>query len=191
MNSCFHPNTHPLWIITHQIRVTYFYLSLYSILPGPLPVFSDSHAGVVPPPRFLPPSTVPSPWHPFLFTEHIAKPRFWLIASRGSVLLLFDLHSPDTTLQDLWRYVIIPPEINFKTNKCNKCGLLPTQKHPWKHELTPKWVAGNSVSLCRGARSMEASAVICEWLELKFQNQITIIDLCIVCLCSVRVNLGH
>lgn len=43
MYGCFHPSARPKWIITHQIRVTYLYLSLYPILSGPLPAFPDSH----------------------------------------------------------------------------------------------------------------------------------------------------
>lgn len=41
--AAFIPTLIPQWIITHNIRVTYFYLSMYSILPGPLPAFSESY----------------------------------------------------------------------------------------------------------------------------------------------------
>lgn len=177
MNSCFHPNTHPLWIITHQIRVTYFYLSLYSILPGPLPVFSDSRRRRAPP--------YPSCFYCSLslapLSFHWAYCKTTLLINsqqreRSPSIWSFPLLlTPQCKTLNLGRYVIIPPEINFKTFFCNKCGLLPTHKHPWKHELTPKWVAGNSVRLCRGARSKEASAIICErqpkvWIKISKLN---------------------
>lgn len=121
MNSCFHTNTCPLWIITHQIRLTYYCLPLYSLLPR-------AFASIFP-------LTQASPFCWSLFRVPLSFHR------AANCKTLFDGEQPaegalSFSLQG--QFWAPPTKKSAILRPLPVCGLQSTWKHECKPKLTPE-----------------------------------------------------
>lgn len=121
MNSCFHTNTCPLWIITHQIRLTYYCLPLYSLLPR-------AFASIFPLTQATPFCSSFS-WVPLS------------VRQAANCKTLFDGEQPAEGALLLSTGPVVSSsnqEISNLKNFASVCGLESTWKHECDPKLTPK-----------------------------------------------------